>query len=611
MQSHGGSPEDGAAKGAVAKAASPHDDVTASRAVDDLPVPPRDADGEIAQGEARDPDPFDLVGDVLDGQFRVDSYAGDGDFSLVYRGHHLGVDAPVAIKCLNLPATLEDVLVEPFIETFREGAKLHYRLAQGNLHIAQAISFGTTLAPRTGKVIPYLVREWLEGRSLAADLAARREEGLGPRSLGDALRLLASAADGLAYAHAQGLVHHSVNPRNLFVVPTMRGKIIKVLDFGVAKALNESVGVDGAPGQGLRVLFPAYAAPEQLDRKYGAPCAATDVYALALVVYEVLAGRPVYPPAAVTSEILESLEPDKRPNARRLGLDLPGEVEAVLQRALAVEPSLRQGNVASFWRELARAAKRSGAPASDRSLFVRPAEGEAHAPVPGPHIVTSGGDVPFAPPQLAAIPEASDPFVSTKSDAAPRSSGMLGAIVEAGRAGSGWFPLALPAVLAVVALAVGIAAMLHGPAKIAKVPSKPAPAAHSAPTSALALGAPSTSSAAAPSAAPSASAAGTWSPPPAPTGHKSHFDRKEATQALADASQGLDTACAKSATPRGPGSVRLRFNNDGTVHRITMGPPYAQTATGSCVADRFRQVRVTPFDGPPTAFNYSFTTIPW
>ena len=121
-----------------------------------------------------DRDPFDLVGDVLDGQFRVDAFAGEGDLSVVYKGHHLGVDAPVAIKCLNLPDTLDRALARPLVDGFKEASRVHYRLARGNLHIAQTIASGSTLVPRSGVVVPYLVREWFEGESLGSNLAWRR-----------------------------------------------------------------------------------------------------------------------------------------------------------------------------------------------------------------------------------------------------------------------------------------------------------------------------------------------------------------------------------------------------------------------------------------------------
>src|SRR5215472_6351508 len=105
-------------------------------------------------------DPFDLVGDVIDGIFRVDAYAGEGDLSVVYKGHREGANTPVAIKCLNLPATLDLALVKPLVESFREGSRLHYQLGRGSPHIAQGIANGTTIAPRTGDSIAYPVREW-------------------------------------------------------------------------------------------------------------------------------------------------------------------------------------------------------------------------------------------------------------------------------------------------------------------------------------------------------------------------------------------------------------------------------------------------------------------
>src|SRR5262249_44744650 len=153
----------------------------------------------------------------LEGQFRVLEVAGEGDLSVVYKGHHLGVDASVAIKCLNLPATLDSALVAPLVETFREASRLHYRLAQGNLNIAQSLAAGTTLAPRTGVLVPYLVREWFEGESLKSDLAKRREGAKKGRSIDDTIKLLEPAVEGVAYAHTQGVVHLSLHPSNLFI----------------------------------------------------------------------------------------------------------------------------------------------------------------------------------------------------------------------------------------------------------------------------------------------------------------------------------------------------------------------------------------------------------
>src|ERR1700733_12981288 len=102
-----------------------------------------------------DGDPLEIIGDLIDGQIRVDSFVGFGDLSVVYRGFHVGVDANVAIKFLELPTTLDEALVAPLVRSFREGTKLHYRLARGHMHIAQSIGSGQALAPRTGQNLPY------------------------------------------------------------------------------------------------------------------------------------------------------------------------------------------------------------------------------------------------------------------------------------------------------------------------------------------------------------------------------------------------------------------------------------------------------------------------
>ena len=120
-------------------------------------------------------DPYGLVGQVLDGQFRVDRPIGEGGFSVVYRGQHVGLDEPVAVKCLKLQAQLGSALVETFIRRFRDESKIHYRLSRGSLHIARTIAAGTTMAPATGALVPYMVLEWLEGYTLAEELRARRQ----------------------------------------------------------------------------------------------------------------------------------------------------------------------------------------------------------------------------------------------------------------------------------------------------------------------------------------------------------------------------------------------------------------------------------------------------
>ena len=288
-------------------------------------------------------DPFDLVGDVIDGQFRVDAVAGEGGLSIVYRGWHQALEAKVAIKCLNLPATLDRRLVEPFVQSFREGTKINYQLSRGNLNIAQSLASGSTLAPRTGDQVPYLVREWLEGRSLAATFAHRRAQNLGVFRIDEVIALLEGAADGLAFAHAQGVAHHSVNPSNLFVVESGGSERVKLLDFGLAKASDPAL-------PGLRVLSPQYAAPEQVDMQLGKAGPWTDVYSLALIVMEGLFGSAVIP--SKEGAAAAQVDPDHRPSERLAGLGLGKAAFDVLDRAVALEPRKRLASAGEFWSAL-------------------------------------------------------------------------------------------------------------------------------------------------------------------------------------------------------------------------------------------------------------------
>jgi serine/threonine-protein kinase len=297
-------------------------------------------------------DPFGLVGQVLDGQFRVDRFVGEGGFSLVYRGTHLGLSEPIAIKCLKLPAALGSALVESFVHRFRDESRLHYKLSQGNLHIVRSIASGTMIAPTTSALVPYTVLEWLDGRSLADEFVDRRTRGLRGRPLADVVKLLDSAVDAVAYAHAQGVVHRDLNPGNLFLAKTPAGVRLKVLDFGVAKIMTDSAIAMGPTARtvgNVRMFAPAYGAPEQFDESAGAIGPWTDVYALALVALEAFTDRTVMLGEHLGEFALKALDPENRPTPRALGLAVGDQVEEVFTRALALSPARRPQDAGEFW----------------------------------------------------------------------------------------------------------------------------------------------------------------------------------------------------------------------------------------------------------------------
>ena len=307
-------------------------------------------------------DPYGLVGQVLDGQFRVDAPVGEGGFSVVYRGRHLGLDEPVAIKCLKLQAQLGSAIVETFLRRFRDESKIHYKLSQSSLHVARTIAAGTTMAPATSALVPYMVLEWLDGYTLGEQLRARRDRGEKGRPIGEVTKLLDPVAEALALAHSLGVVHRDINPSNIFCAVQQGGGLrLKVMDFGVAKIISDhalALGPRHATHGSIKMFTPAYGAPEQFSEGVGAVGAATDVYAFALLVVELLLDR-----APITGEHLgdyleRALDTETRPTPRTLGASVGDAVEGVLAGALAVDPAARPSDVGAFWGLLKNAATR-------------------------------------------------------------------------------------------------------------------------------------------------------------------------------------------------------------------------------------------------------------
>jgi len=342
------------------------------------------------------PDPFGLVGQVLDGQFRVDKMVGEGGFSIVYRGHHQGLNEPIAIKCLKLPAALGTALVDTFVQRFRDESRILYRLSQGNLHVVRSIAAGTTQAPATGALVPYMVLEWLEGRSLQTDFEQRK--GQKGRPLAEVIRMFDSAADGLAHAHAHGVIHRDLNPGNLFLTKTAAGEKMKVLDFGVAKIMHDSTLDIGPRAQtigAIRIFAPAYGAPEQFDDRIGQVGAWSDVYAFALVILQALQDKCVMEGEHLGDFAQGAVDPQKRPTPRALGIDVPEEVERVFARATALYTKNRWQSAGDFWRSLVTAANNASGvavvnPLGSTTPAISAASPAAAAPKDAPVPVAKG-----------------------------------------------------------------------------------------------------------------------------------------------------------------------------------------------------------------------------
>ncbi len=355
-------------------------------------------------------DPFGLTGQVIESQFRVDNPIGEGGFSLVYKGMHLGLNEWVAIKCLKLHSALETDMIESFAKRFRDESRIAYRLSQGNLDIVRSITAGTTVAPTTGALVPYMVLEWLDGVSLARDLFDRRQRGMKGRTLDEVIETFEPAVQAIAYAHAQGVVHRDVKPGNLFLAQTRAGVRLKVLDFGLAKIVGDDIGI--APsvltmGQQSIVCSPSYGAPEQFDASIGKIGPWTDVYALGLLVLEALRDQRVRTGEGLAQCALQALTPTFPMTCHALGIKVRPQVEVALARAVAIDIGTRPVDAATFWDALKRAAVRS----SPRSVAAPPID----APLPEAATMWDPRGAGFEEaPQPPASPEPSrDPFMGT------------------------------------------------------------------------------------------------------------------------------------------------------------------------------------------------------
>ncbi|HET9959752.1 MAG TPA: protein kinase [Polyangiaceae bacterium] len=386
-------------------------------------------------------DPFGWLGATLDGKYRIDQVVGQGGFGLVYRAYHLGFNETVAVKCLRLPQSMNAQERERFRETFLAEGRLLHQLSRATAGIVQALDIGAAVSP--SKIYtPYLVLEWLEGRPLDRDFAERRESKLGGRSVLESYELLNPAVRALQVAHTQGVAHRDIKPANLFLATVAGKQVTKVLDFGIAKVMSDSESLSRAfeeTGATMLAFTARYGAPEQFSRRYGATGPWTDVFALALVFEEAIAGRPALEGTDAAQLFVSAVDPERRPTLRKLGLECSDALDNVLRKALAVDPRERYAEASAFWAALESAVKEpepvfpesayavtapgpdslpaSGSPASGNPASANPAS-NARA-VPATSAPVSPGTLPHS--AAAAIPApASAPAASLPVPSSPR-----------------------------------------------------------------------------------------------------------------------------------------------------------------------------------------------
>jgi eukaryotic-like serine/threonine-protein kinase len=313
-------------------------------------------------------DAFGIVGAVIAGAYHVESVVAEGGFGTVYRAHHGGFRAPVALKCLRLPPGLLPEARQHFLESFRAEAELLFRLSASIPTVVRPLHVDAfTLPEPDSRFVPYMVLEWLEGQTLDAMIRRRRAENQAPFALKKMIRLLTPVARALERAHhfrgpdgPVSIVHRDIKPENIFVANVAGEEVVKILDFGIGKAKSMVDQVAGRASQapsGIATFTPAYGSPEQwAPKRYGQTGPWTDVWGLALTLTEALVGHPVIEgeAAAIMGTVLDD---QRRPTPGSEGVIVSDDVERVFEKALALDPRRRYADAGVFWNELLAAAR--------------------------------------------------------------------------------------------------------------------------------------------------------------------------------------------------------------------------------------------------------------
>jgi serine/threonine-protein kinase len=270
------------------------------------------------------------------GRFLLTRVIGRGGMSTVYEAEEVATGERVALKVLAWERRRGTPL-----ERFLQEARIGELLPRDHV-------VGVTEVGCAEDGSPFLVMELLEGRDLSEELTAR-----GRLPVGEAVDLILQACEGVAAAHAAGLVHRDLKPANLFLSRTADGRrVVKVLDFGLSKVPRELRDVRGSMTQtDARFGTPRYMSPEQV-RSTKQVDGRSDQHALGLVLCELLTGKPVFEgrtPAAV----LAALCTQPAPSLRLARSDVPAKLDAVVLRALAKRPRDRHRSLAAFAEKLA------------------------------------------------------------------------------------------------------------------------------------------------------------------------------------------------------------------------------------------------------------------
>ena len=276
------------------------------------------------------------TGDVLAQKYRIERLLGKGGMGYVFAALHEQLGRRVAVKFMTPQLCRNPEAVARFLREARSSARITGE------HVARVLDVATH---EDGT--PYMVMEYLSGRDLAVELEDRHH-----LPVSEAVGYVLQACEALAEAHSYGIIHRDLKPSNLFLTRRADGSaLVKVLDFGISKAIVDADGNDPNATESLTqsqhlLGSPHYMSPEQV-RTPRSIDARSDIWALGVILHELISGERPFrgetPMAILASEIS-----DAAPSLSSLYPNAPDELKSVVRRCLEKDPALRFPTVAAL-----------------------------------------------------------------------------------------------------------------------------------------------------------------------------------------------------------------------------------------------------------------------
>jgi serine/threonine-protein kinase len=264
-----------------------------------------------------------MIGKTIS-HYKVVQHVGEGGMGAVYKGQDLVLDRPVAIKIIN-PSNRDQLAAnERFIREAKAISQIDHPNVVTLIEVVQEAPYN------------YLVMQYVTGETLRHSLHKK------PFTIQECVRIVCEVASGLEAAHKHRIIHRDIKPENIMITPS---GLCKILDFGVAQLVDRST----LTRKGRIVGTLPYMAPEQIRAEK--VDVRTDVYALGVLLFELLSGSPPFTSrqeAALLYEILNREPPD----LRSLRHEVPEELARIARKALAKNPTQRYQDVTQLLHDL-------------------------------------------------------------------------------------------------------------------------------------------------------------------------------------------------------------------------------------------------------------------